>query len=116
MTVSRILICLAAASAAYAQPSSVIIRPKEIQGVLVNPGMGIQTFQRFRGQEIYPGLRWSEVGPEGPAADAPGAVDFPDSTVAYLRWFWSQLEPERGKYRGRSSTRPSRRRGGTGRR
>jgi len=99
MNIFRILICLAAASAAFAQPSSVIIRPKEIQDVLVNPGMGIQTFQRFRGQEIYPDLRWSEVGPEGPVADAPGTVDFPDSTVAYLRWFWSQLEPERGKYR-----------------
>jgi hypothetical protein len=25
--------------------------------------------------------------------------DFPDTSIAYLRWFWSQLEPQRGKYR-----------------
>ncbi len=81
------------------QGPNVIVRPKEINDVLVNPGMGIQTFQRFNGQAIYPGLRWSEVGPEGPVADAAGPVDFPGSSVAYLRWFWWQLEPERGKYR-----------------
>ncbi len=80
-------------------PSNVIVRPKEINDVLVNPGMGIQTFQRFRGQAIYPTLRWSEVGPEAPVADAQGPVDFPESSVAYLRWFWWQLEPQRGKYR-----------------
>jgi len=61
--------------------------------------MGIQTFQRYNRQAIYPGLRWSEVGPEAKVEDAPGKVDFPEATVAYIRWFWSQLEPERGKYR-----------------
>ena len=78
---------------------TVIVRPKTIDGLLLNPGIGIQTFQRFSGQPIYPGLRWSEVGPEGKVADASDAVNFPASTAAYLRWFWSQLEPERGKYR-----------------
>ena len=61
--------------------------------------MGIQTFQRFRGQALYPTLRWSEVGPETAAPNAATPVDFPDSSVAYLRWFWHQLEPEQGKYR-----------------
>lgn len=78
---------------------TVIVRPKPIDDLLVNPGMGIQTFQRFADQAIYPGKEWSEVGPEAKTADAPGRVDFPPSTVAYLRWFWQQLEPERGKYR-----------------
>ncbi len=85
------------AGAAAAQ--TVIVRPKTTDETLVNPGIGIQTFQRFAGQPIYPGLRWSEVGPEGPVADGQGKVDFPASSVAYLRWFWSQLEPQRGKYR-----------------
>ena len=78
-----------------------IVRPTEIDDVLVNPGMGIETFQRFQGQPLNEGVRWSEVGPEAAGADATGAahVDFPASSVAYLRWFWSQLEPQRGMYR-----------------
>src|SRR5215469_7449671 len=73
---------------------TVRVIPKEIHDVLVNPGMGIQTFQRFNGQPINAGLRWSEVGPEQAAPNAAGKVDFPDSSVAYFRWFWHQLEPE----------------------
>lgn len=76
-----------------------VIRPVEIQDVLVNPGMGIETFQRFQGQALYPTQRWSEVGPESKVADASPAPDFPASSVAYVRWFWSQLEPAPGKYR-----------------
>jgi len=76
-----------------------VVRPTEIHDVLVNPGMGIQTFQRFRGDPINPGARWSELGPE-PSLTQPGAPpDFPDSSVAYCRWFWSQIEPEPGSYR-----------------
>ncbi len=96
----RALLWSLVAVVCFAQaPSSIIVRPKEIDDVLVNPGMGIQTFQRFRGQALYPTLRWSEVGPEVPVEDAAGPVDFPDSSVAYLRWFWWQLEPEKAKYR-----------------
>ncbi len=77
-----------------------IVRPTEIDDVLVNPGMGIETFQRFQGQPLNEGVRWSEVGPEAAGADASAAhADFPASSVAYLRWFWSQLEPQRGTYR-----------------
>ena len=77
-----------------------VIRPKEIDDILVNPGMGIETFNRFSGQALNEGTKWSEVGPEAPIPDAPaGSVDFPASSVAYLRWFWSQLEPQPGKYR-----------------
>ena len=36
---------------------------QEIDDVLVNPGMGIETFQRFNGDAINAGLRWSEEGP-----------------------------------------------------
>jgi hypothetical protein len=78
---------------------NVVVRPKPVDGLIVNPGMGIQTFQRFAGQPIYPGLRWSEVGPESKTSDSTTPVDFPPSSVAYVRWFWHQLEPERGKYR-----------------
>ena len=85
--------------AALAQSGQVVVRPVEIPDVLVNPGMGIQTFQRLNGDAINPGTRWSEVGPE--KATPPGATkpDFPDTSVAYIRWFWSQIEPAQGKYR-----------------
>ncbi len=99
MRFTRLICVLYFAVSGLAQSPTIVIRPKEFHGLLTNPGMGIQTFQRFRSQNIYPDLRWSEVGPEKPMSDAQGNVDFPDSTVAYLRWYWWQLEPEQGKYR-----------------
>src|SRR5436305_10802661 len=91
----RMMLFLAAIAA---DAPNVVVRPKMIDDVLLNPGMGIQTFQRYNHQAINPGLRWSEVGPEAPVADTAN-VNFPESTVAYMRLFWSQLEPARGKYR-----------------
>jgi len=83
-----------------AQPEeTAVVRPVEIEDVLVNPGMGITTFQRFNNQAINSGLRWSEVGPEGPVEDAATHPDFPDTSIAYLRWFWWQIEPTEGHYR-----------------
>src|SRR3954451_16149338 len=87
------------ATAAVLCAQTTIVRPTEIDDLLVNPGMGIETFNRFSGQPINEGVRWSEVGPEAHAADATAPVDFPPSSVAYLRWFWSQFEPQRGTYR-----------------
>jgi hypothetical protein len=86
-----------APSAARAAP--VILRPKEIDDVLVNPGMGIQTFQRFNGQARNTGLSWSEEGPTRKLPDAADKPDFPGSSVAYFRWFWSSIEPASGQYR-----------------
>jgi hypothetical protein len=82
-----------------AQGQTVVVRPAEIDDILVNPHMGIQTFQRFNGDAINPGLRWSEKGPETKLEPSGSKPDFPDTSVAYFRWFWSQLEPEQGKYR-----------------
>jgi hypothetical protein len=89
----------AAALAADAPPETVVVRPAPIDEVLANPGMGITTFQRFAGQGLNPGKTWSEVGPERRLPDAAAPPDFPPSRVAYLRWFWHQLEPARGRYR-----------------
>ena len=92
---------LLAASALFvsAQSETEIVRPRQINEVLVNPGMGIQTFQRFNGDAINPGRKWSEQGPEAKLPQAEAKPDFPDTSLAYFRWFWSQIEPERGKYR-----------------
>ena len=66
--------------------------------MLVNPGMGIQTFQRFNGDPINPGLKWSEEGPTA-KLESVGKPDFPDTSIAYCRWFWNALEPEHRKVR-----------------
>jgi hypothetical protein len=76
-----------------------VVRPVEIQDVLVNPGMGIQTFQRFDGEALYPTLRWSEAGPTAPGSPSAAKPDFPGSSLSYCRWFWSELEPQPGQYR-----------------
>lgn len=81
-----------------AQQQTVVIRPAEIQDVLVNPGMGITTFQRFNGQELNSLYKWSERGPETELHDAATKPDFPDTSIAYLRWYWTALEPEQGHY------------------
>jgi len=84
---------------AQGQGETVIFRPREIDEVLVNPGMGIQTFQRFNGDAINPGKDWSEVGPAKKAPEGGAKPEFPGSSIAYCRWFWRQIEPEAGRYR-----------------
>ena len=84
---------------ASAQGETVVVRPEEFGGVLINPGMGIQTFQRFNGQPLNEGLKWSEEGPTGRQPDAAAGPNFPPSSVAYCRWFWSTLQPAPGEFR-----------------
>src|SRR4051794_7650206 len=84
---------------AGAQRDTVVLRPKEISDVLVNPGMGITTFQRFNGQALNPPLTWSEVGPVTKLPQADPKPDFPETTIAYCRWYWEAIEPEQGKFR-----------------
>src|SRR5436305_11445696 len=93
-----IFLALAAKQQCEAQTPSVVVRPKEIQDVLVNPGMGITTFQRFNGQATNPPLKWSEVGPVTKLPQAPTKTDFPDTSISYCRWYWNVLETEPGKF------------------
>src|SRR5260370_34159232 len=75
----------------FAQSNVAVIRPKEIHDVLVNPGMGITTFQRFNGQEPNPPLKWSEVGPVTKVPRASAKPDFPETSISYCRWYWNVL-------------------------
>jgi hypothetical protein len=84
---------------AYAQHDTVIVRPAPSDDVLINPGMGITTFNRFNGQATNPPLEWSELGPITKLPQSATKPDFPDTTIAYLRWYWNALEPEQGKVR-----------------
>ena len=90
----KIAVLTLLAAIAAAQP--VVVHPKLIDDVLVNPGMGIQTFQRFNGDPLNSDLKWSEEGPTGPLASA-GPVKFPLTTISYCRWFWETLEPKQGQ-------------------
>src|SRR5690348_3183524 len=96
----RVRVCIVAFFMALsAIGEKIIIRPKEIPGVLVNPGMGITTFQRYNGDALNAGLKWSEAGPTAALESTAQRSDFPDTSVAYMRWHWATLEPEHGKVR-----------------
>jgi Domain of unknown function (DUF4832)/Beta-galactosidase len=82
----------------YGQKDTIVLRPVEIQDVLVNPGMGITTFQRFNGQALNSSYTWSERGPVTELQDAVPKPDFPETSIAYLRWYWTAIEPEPGKF------------------
>jgi len=58
------------------QPNVVLVAPQETHEVLVNPGMGFTTAEGYNGE-------------------VPG---YPESTIAYFRWYWEELEPEEGKF------------------
>jgi hypothetical protein len=92
------LLILALGIQGFAQ-SDTVIRPVEIQDVLVNPGMGITTFQRFNGQALNPPLTWSESGPITKLPQAASKPDFPDTSISYCRWYWNVIESEPGKFR-----------------
>jgi hypothetical protein len=96
MGLRSFITALSLAPLAWSQ--TVVIHPQRIGDILVNPGMGIQTFQRFNGDPLNEGVRWSE---EGPIADFPpgDAPDFPRSTISYCRWFWETIEPSQGDIR-----------------
>ena len=78
-----------------------IIKPKEINDVLTNPGMGFMTFQRFNGDTLNAGSGWTEGFPieyqtyNGDLTNK----DHPSTTIAYWRIYWKFLEPEMGIYR-----------------
>src|SRR5215467_3896140 len=94
----RLTLAVLFSCTAYAQRDTVIVRPAPVNDILQNPAMGITTFQRFNGQETNPSLHWSEVGPVAKLPQAASKPEFPDTTIAYLRWYWTALEPEPGKF------------------
>jgi hypothetical protein len=100
---SRILLLIALtvslSVSASAQTEMIVVRPEASDEVLVNPGMGITTFQRFNGQPLNQGLRWSEEGPTAKQTDVPAKSDFPDTSIAYCRWFWNELQPASDRIR-----------------
>jgi hypothetical protein len=83
--------------ATLVQAGSITVRPAEIPDVLINPGIGIQTFQRYNGDALNQGVEWSEEGPTRILVSPSSRPEFPESTVAYCRWHWATLEPAQGE-------------------
>ncbi len=80
---------------------TVVVRPQEIDDVLVNPGIGFMTFQRFNGDRLNEGLKWTEGYPIDyqPFRGTLDNENYPRTSIAYFRVYWKFLEPEPGKYR-----------------
>lgn len=98
---AALLAALLAAGPVWPQGSEVkIVRPREIDDVLVNPGIGFTTFQRFNGDELNPDQGWTEGKPiEYQAFDGDLANrDHPMTSIAYFRVNWRFVEPEEGRY------------------
>ena len=67
--------------------------------LLTNPHKGCATFQRFNGDPLNEGARWSEEGPlTFSAAGAEVAEGYLPCSVAYCRWFWQVFESEEGRF------------------
>lgn len=79
------------------------IRPTETWSYLRNPHKGCATFQRFNGDPLYPTDRdWTdEIAPLTfpPFGGKLANRNYPDTTIAYLRWVWRVIEPKPGRYR-----------------
>ena len=83
---------------------TLIVRPREIDEVLVNPGIGFTTFQRFNGDTLTTlknKTGWTEGQPivyQEFKGDL-GNKEYPQTSIAYWRVYWKYIEPEKGKYR-----------------
>ena len=81
------------------------VKPTPSDAYLGNPHKGTTTFQRFNGEPIYKGNRWSDR--YGPMTFKPFSGDpkdlknhrYPQTTISYCRWVWLDIEPEEDKYR-----------------
>src|SRR5438093_12928025 len=79
---------------------TVVVRPREIDDVLVNPGIGFTTFQRFNGDQLNPGMGWTEGKPieYQPFGGDLSNRDHPMTSIAYFRVNGRFVEPEEGRY------------------
>jgi hypothetical protein len=78
------------------------VRPRESFAHLGNPHKGTTTFQRFNGDPLYPANRWNDRVAPVEFKRRRGSLRnkrYPDTTIAYCRWIWSVIEPEKGTFR-----------------
>jgi len=65
---------------------NIIIKPAEIQDVLINPGMGFTTFHRFNSDHIHPGESWS--------AETVDELLQPDGNLEYVEYLKNKALPD----------------------
>ncbi len=82
------------------KPNEVRVLPKEINDVLINPGIGFTTLQRFNGDSLNEGSSWTEGLPIVYQKNNGNLVnkDYPQTSIAYFRVNWRFLEPEMQNY------------------
>ena len=83
-----------------------VISPKEIDSVLINPGIGFTTFQRFNGdpENVLEGCcgDFRKDFPLPLVKNGANQIENPDytpSSIAYFRFYWIFIEPEEGQFR-----------------
>ena len=98
---SRVWLALVCAAGGFAQDNTVVVRPVEIDDVLVNPGIGFMTFQRFNGDALNQGTKWTEGYPieYQPFTGSLENKNHPLTSIAYFRVYWKFIEPEEGRFR-----------------
>lgn len=77
------------------------VTPGEIDDVLINPGIGFNTFQMFNGDNMdvwIDVLNSVDVSQYGKNEHSDN-LNHPVASVAYFRIQWTAIEPEMGKYR-----------------
>ena len=57
------LVLMSACPLVASSQETVVVRPEVIDDVLVNPGIGFMTFQRFNGDTLNEGKKWTEGYP-----------------------------------------------------
>ena len=98
--IAGVVLAVGMTASLSAQQTTVVVKPVEIHDVLVNPGIGFMTFQRFNGDALNAGIKWTEGFPIE-YQPFPGTLenkDFPMTSIAYFRVYWRFLEPEKGVY------------------
>ena len=87
-------------SAQHHPENTVKVYPVESDELLLNPGIGFTTFQRFNGDTLNAGMGWTEGLPIV-YQDFDGKQDnkdYPQTTLAYFRVNWRFLETAAGVY------------------
>lgn len=95
------LILISLGSVAALAQETITVRPKEIDDVLTNPGIGFMTFQRFNGDRLNEAKKWTEGYPID-YQDFDGTLEnenHPMTSLAYFRVYWRFVEPVEDKYR-----------------
>lgn len=79
------------------------LRPAREDGYINNPHKGTTTFQRLAGDDLYPDLKWDDSKAPLSFSTVPTKPkeikNYPPTRIAYIRWVWKDLEPEKGKIR-----------------